>query len=65
LLLAGVMHFTKQHGVRKITTLLQVLFLFIAIANGVYVSISIGNKQGLSSVNKIVAWTISSNIIFY
>lgn len=65
MLLAGVLHYTNQNGVRKITTLLQVLFLSIAIANVVSVSSSIENKQGLSSVNKIVAWTISSNIIFY
>lgn len=59
LLLAGVMHYTNQNGVRKITTFLQVLFLFIAIANVVNVSSSMENKQGLSSVNQIVAWTIS------
>jgi len=63
LLLSGVLHYTNQTGVRKITTFLQVLFLSIAIANVVSVSISIENKQGLSSINKIVAWTISSNVI--
>jgi len=63
LLLSGVLHYTNQTGVRKITTFLQVLFLAIAIANVVSVSISIENKQGLSSINKIVAWTISSNAI--
>lgn len=63
MLLSGVLHYTNQTGVRKITTFLQVLFLAIAIANVVSVSSSIENKQGLSSINKIVAWTISSNVI--
>jgi hypothetical protein len=43
------------------TTFLQVLLLAIAIANVVIVSNSIENKQGLSSVNKVVSWTVSSN----
>lgn len=43
------------------TTFLQVLLIAIAIANVVIVSSSIENKQGLSSVNKVVSWTVSSN----
>uniref|UniRef100_A0A2S2NAG3 GPI ethanolamine phosphate transferase 1 n=1 Tax=Schizaphis graminum TaxID=13262 RepID=A0A2S2NAG3_SCHGA len=58
-LLAGLIHYKNQSGVRKITTFLQVLLLAIAIANVVIVSSSIENKQGLSSVNKVVSWTIS------
>lgn len=65
MLLAGVMHYTNQNGVRKTTTFLQVLFLSIAIANVMNVSSSMENKQGLSSVNQIIAWAISSNILFY
>lgn len=65
MLLAGVMHYTNQNGVRKATTFLQVLFLSIAIVNVVNVSSSVENKQGLSSINQIVAWTISSNVLFY
>lgn len=65
MLLAGVMHYTNQNGVRKITTFLQVLFLSIAIANVVNVSNSMENKQGLSSVNQTIAWIISGNILFY
>lgn len=63
-LLAGLMHYKNQNGVRKITTFLQVLLLAIAIANVVIVSSSIENKQGLSSVNKIISWAVSILSIF-
>ncbi|XP_025204049.1 GPI ethanolamine phosphate transferase 1 [Melanaphis sacchari] len=58
-LLAGFVHYKLQNGVRKIFTLLQVLLLAIAIANVMIVSSSIENKQGLSSLNKVVSWTVS------
>lgn len=61
-LLAGIIHYQNQSGVRKIASCLQVLLLAIAIVNVVIVSNSIENKQGLSSVNKIVSWTTSSNL---
>lgn len=53
------MHYSNQSEVRKITTFLQVFLLAIAILNVVMVANSIENKQGLSSINKIVSWTIS------
>lgn len=59
------MHYKNQIGVRKITTFLQILLLAIAIVNVVSVSISMENKQGLSSLNKIVSWAISSNILLF
>lgn len=63
-LLAGIMHYKNQSGLRKTTTFLQVVFLAIAIVNVIIVSNSVENKQGLSLINKIISWTISSNIIF-
>lgn len=59
---AGIMHCQNQKGVRKITSCLQVLMLAIAIVNVVVVSNTIENKQGLSSINRIISWTTSSNI---
>lgn len=58
------MHYKSQSGLRKTTTFLQVVFLTIAIVNVLIVSNSVENKQGLSLINKILSWTISSNIIF-
>lgn len=58
---AGIIHYQNQSGVRKITTCLQVFLLAIAIVNVMIVSNTIENKQGLSSINKIVSWTTSSN----
>lgn len=59
LLLSGVTHYKNQNGVRKITTFAQVLLLGIAIANVMFVSSSITNKQGLSPANKVISWTSS------
>lgn len=56
------MHYKNQIGIRKTTTLLQVVLLAVAIVNVIIVSNSVENKQGLSATNKIVSWTISSNI---
>lgn len=56
------MHYTDQSdGLRKTITLMQVILLAVAIINVVIVSNSVENKQGLSSINKILSWTISGD----
>lgn len=57
------MHYKNQSGLHKTITFFQVVLIAMAIANVVIVSNSIDNKQGLSSINKIFSWTISSNIL--
>jgi len=63
-LLAGIMHYKNQSGIRKTTTLLQLVLLAVAISNVIIVSNNIEHKQGLSSINKILSWTTSSNILY-
>lgn len=63
-LLAGIFHYKNQSGVRKTTTLVQVVFLAVAILNVVIVSNSVEHKHGLSSINKITSWTISCNVFY-
>lgn len=63
-LLAGIMHYKNQSGVRKTTTLLQVVFLAVAIVNVAIVSNSVEHKHGLASINKISSWTISGKLLY-
>ncbi|VVC45401.1 Alkaline-phosphatase-like, core domain,Alkaline phosphatase-like, alpha/beta/alpha,GPI ethanolamine [Cinara cedri] len=58
-LAAGLMHCKNLKGIHNITTFLQVVLLAMAIINVTIVSNSIDNKEGLSSINQIISWTIS------
>ncbi|XP_050437508.1 GPI ethanolamine phosphate transferase 1 [Adelges cooleyi] len=58
-LLAGIMHLKNQSGIRKTYSFVQVVLLALAIVNVMFVSNSIENKLGLSTLNKILSWSIS------